>query len=175
MQDNEILKTIKERVSVRKFKPEMVSREEIDKILEAGVWSASGMNSQSPLFIAITDKETRDKLSAMNAAVMNFDQDPFYGAPVVIAVLSDKNAHTYIYDGSIAIGNMMLAAYSMGIGCCWIHRAKEEFESEEGKAILKSLGIEGEYEGIGHLILGYPEGDASAVKERKEGRVYYID
>ena len=86
---------------------------------------------------------------------MGMDIDPFYGAPELLIVLANKEIPTYVYDGSLVMGNMMNAAADLGVASCWIHRAKEEFESEEGKAILKDLGIEGDYEGIGHLVLGY--------------------
>lgn len=163
------------RRSVRSYKPDMVPKEVIEKIVEAGTYAATGMNRQSPIIIAVTNKEMRDKLSKMNAAVMGSDNDPFYGAPVVLIVLADKSMPTYIYDGSLVMGNLMLEAYAQGVGSCWIHRAKEEFESEEGKAILKELGIEGDYEGIGHCILGYPEGEVPEAKPRKDNYVYYIE
>ncbi len=166
---------IQSRRSVRKFKPDMIPKEIIDQIIEAGLYAASGRNSQSPIILAITNKELRDKLSKMNAKVFGTSRDPFYGAPVVLVVLADKNAPTYVYDGSLAMGNMMLAAHSLGIGSCWIHRAKEEFDSPEGKEILASLGIEGDYEGIGHCILGYVDGDYPNPAPRKNDRVYHID
>ena len=107
----------------------------IDKIVEAGLYAPSGMGRQSVIIIAITDKDTRDRLSSLNASIMGSDGDPFYGAPAVLVVLADKTRPTYIYDGSLAMGNMMLAAKALGLGSCWIHRAKEEFESEEGKGV----------------------------------------
>ena len=132
------------------------------------------MGKQSPIIIAVTDKTVRDKLSGMNAAVMGADIDPFYGAPVVLIVLADKSCGTYLYDGSLVMGNLMLAAHSEGISSCWIHRAKEEFESEEGKAILRDLGITGDYEGIGHCILGYADGQEPEAAPRKNGYIYHI-
>ena len=132
------------------------------------------MGRQSPIIIAVTNREMRDRLSAMNAAVMGSQNDPFYGAPVVLVVLADKSVGPYLYDGSLVLGNLMLAAHAEGLGSCWIHRAKEEFESAEGKQILRDLGIEGEYEGIGHCILGYPAAPAAEPKPRKENYVYYI-
>lgn len=125
--------------------------------------------------MAVTDKEARDHLSAVNAAVMCAANDPFYGAPVVLIVLADKNWSTHVYDGSLVMGNLMLAAHALGIGSCWIHRAKEEFETEEYKQLLKDLGVQGEYEGIGHCILGYPDCEIPKAAERKENRVFYID
>lgn len=132
------------------------------------------MGRQSPIILAVTDKAMRDRLSKMNAAIMGVDSDPFYGAPVVLVVLADKNVPTYIYDGSLVMGNLMNAAHAEGIASCWIHRAKEEFNSPEGKQILQDLGITGDYEGIGHCILGYADGDEPAAKPRKENYVYSV-
>ena len=170
----ETLEVIKKRRSCRKFKPDMVPKETLDRIIEAGTWAATGMGKQSPIIIAVTDKAVRDKLSAMNAAVMGAKIDPFYGAPAVLVVLADKTVPTHVYDGSLVMGNLMLAAADLGVDSCWIHRAKEEFESEEGKAVLKELGIEGEYEGIGHCVLGYAEDAPAAPKARKDNYVYYM-
>lgn len=167
----ELFEAIKTRRSVRNFKPDRVPSELADKISEAGSFAATGRNMQSPVIIQIEDKELRDRLSAMNAAVMGANGDPFYGAPLVFAVLADKTVPTHVYDGSLVIGNMMLAAHALGLGSCWIHRAKEEFESDEGKEILRSLGIEGDFEGIGHLVVGYPAGEYPAEKPRKDGYV----
>ena len=132
------------RRSVRKYKPDMVPQEKLEKILEAGTYAATGMGRQSPIILAVTDKAMRDRLSKMNAAIMGVDSDPFYGAPVVLVVLADKNVPTYIYDGSLVMGNLMNAAHAEGIASCWIHRAKEEFNSPEGKQILQDLGITGD-------------------------------
>lgn len=163
------------RRSVKKYKSAPVPQEIIDKIINAGLYAANGMGAQSPIIIQVTNKEMRDKLSKMNADVMGANTDPFYGAPAVLVVLADTNRPTAVYDGSLVMGNLMLAAHALGIGSCWIHRAKEEFESEEGKEILKSLGIEGEYVGIGHCILGYADGEPKPAAERKPGRVFKID
>ena len=163
------------RRSIRKFKSDMVPKDVIEKIIEAGTYAATGMNRQSPIIIAVTNKELRDRLSAQNAKVMGANMDPFYNAPVVLIVLADKNIPTYIYDGSLVMGNLMQAAHAYGISSCWIHRAKEEFESAEGKEILKSLGIEGDYEGIGHCVLGYADCDQPAASPRKDNYVYWIE
>ncbi|MBP3736678.1 MAG: nitroreductase [Lachnospiraceae bacterium] len=170
----ETLTTLKTRRSCRAYKPELIEEEKLNAIIEAGTFAASGMGKQSPIIIAVTDKALRDKLSAMNAAILGKDIDPFYGAPELLIVLGDKTIPTHVYDGSLVMGNLMNAAADLGIGSCWIHRAKEEFESEEGKAILKELGIEGEYEGIGHLVLGYPAAEAPERAPRKEGWVYRV-
>ncbi len=171
---SDILEVIKTRRSVRKYKSDMVPAEIIDKIIEAGTYAATGMDRQSPIILAVTDKELRDKLSKMNSVIMgkSEDFDPFYGAPVVLVVLADKSMPTYIYDGTLVMGNLMLEAHALGVDSCWIHRAKEEFESEEGREILKSLGIEGNYEGIGHCILGYVDGEEPQCHPRKDNWVY---
>ena len=171
---NDVLETIKSRRSIRKYKSDMVPQEKLEKIIEAGTYAATGMGKQSPIIVAVTNKEPRDKLSAMNAKIMGVNSDPFYGAPVVLIVLADKSRPTYLYDGSLVMGNLMLEAEAQGVGSCWIHRAKEEFESEEGKEILKSLGIEGDYEGIGHCVLGYADGPAPKAAPRKDSYVYYV-
>lgn len=171
---NEVLKAIKERRSTKSFKSDMVPMEIIDQICEAGKWAANGKGSQAGMIVAVTDKETRDKLSRLNAAVMGADTDPFYGAPVVLVVLADKSVPTYVYDGSLVMGNLMLAAHSLSVGSCWIHRAKQVFDSEEGKAILASLGVEGEWEGVGNCVIGYPAGEPKEPKPRKENWVYKI-
>lgn len=163
------------RRSVRSYKPDPVPREVIEKILEAGTYAPTAMGRQIPIIIAVTDKAMRDKLSAMNAAVMGATSDPFYGAPVVLIVLAPKGYATRVHDGSLVMGNLMLAAHAQGLGSCWIHRAGEEFDSPEGKAILASLGIEGEYEGIGHCILGYTDGEEPQPKPRKDNYVYWIE
>ena len=172
---NEVIKAMIARRSIRKFKPDMVPQDIIDQIIEAGTYAATGMNKQAPIIIAVTNKAVRDELSKVNAQIMGRDTDPFYGAPVVLIVLADKNAaHTYVYDGSLVIGNMMLAAYSLGIGSCWIHRAKQEFEMPEYKKFLKDLGIEGDYEGIGHCVIGYADCELPAPPPRKANYVYYV-
>ena len=173
---NEVIKAMVERRSARNYKDDMLPKEVIDDIINAGVYAASGRNYQSAIIVAVTDRAMRDRLSEMNRKIGGWAEgfDPFYNAPVVLVVLADKSKPTYIYDGSLVMGNLMLAAHSMGVGSCWIHRAKEEFESDEGKEILKSLGIEGDYEGIGHCVLGYTESDLTKIPERKSDRVYYI-
>ena len=166
-----VQKAIYERRSIRSYKPDMLSKNLINQIMQAGTYAASGMNRQSSVIIAITDKSVRDRLSALNAKIMGDEEsDPFYGAPVVLAVLA-----TYVHDGSLVIGNMMLAAEELGIGSCWVHRAKEEFESEYGRQLLKRLGITGNYEGIGHLVLGYADTEKKSAEPRKENYTYYIE
>lgn len=173
-QMSEVINNMKTRRSIRKYKPDMIPDDVLNRIIEAGTYAATGMGKQSPIIIAVTNKEIRDKFSKMNAEIMGVDSDPFYGAPVVLIVLADKARPTYVYDGSLVMGNLMLAAHAEGIGSCWIHRAKEEFESAEGKAFLKSLGIEGEYESIGHCVLGYTDGEEPKAMPRKENYVYCV-
>ena len=170
----ETLTTLKTRRSCRAYKPELIEEEKLNAILEAGTYAATGMGKQSPIILAVTDRALRDRLSKMNAAVMGADMDPFYGAPEVVIVLANKEIPTYLYDGSLVMGNMMNAAADLGVASCWIHRAKEELESEEGKAILKDLGIEGNYEGIGHLILGYAAKPENAPAPRKADYIYRV-
>lgn len=173
---NDVIKAITERRSIRSFNAQEVPKELIDEIVKAGTYAASGRGYQSAIIIAVTDKKIRDSLSEDNRIIGGWNEgfDPFYGAPVVLIVLADKSRPTYIYDGSLVMGELMLAAHSLGLGSCWIHRAKEEFESEKGKAFLKSLGIEGNYEGIGHCVIGYYDGALPAAAPRKENRTYYV-
>lgn len=171
----DMLKLIEERRSCKNYKSDPVPRELVQKVARAGTWAATGMGRQSPIILAITDKKTRDELSRLNAKILGANRDPFYNAPAVLVVLADKKMPTRVYDGSIVMANMMLAAESLGLGACWIHRAKEEFEDEYGKNLLKSLGIEGDYEGIGNLILGYARGEKPRPKPRKENYIYHID
>ena len=157
---NEIMNVMKERRSIRKFKPDMPSKEDLNQIIEAGLYAASGMGKQAAIIVAVTNKELRDKLSEMNRRIGGWEKgfDPFYGAPAVLVVLADKNCPTHVYDGSI-----------------WIHRAKEEFELPEYKPLLKDLGVEGEWEGIGHCVVGYADGDLPKAAPRKENRVFWVE
>lgn len=172
----ETLQVIRSRRSCRSYKTELIEEDKLAKIIEAGTYAASGMGKQAPIIIAVTDKKLRDEISAMNAKVMGQKEefDPFYGAPEILIVLADKSVATHVYDGSLVLGNMMLAAEDLGVASCWIHRAKEEFESERGKEILSSLGITGDYEGIGHLAIGYAAAPAREAAPRKEGYVYRV-
>lgn len=169
------LNVLKTRRAIRSYESRIPERELIDKVLEAGTYAPTGMGQQSPIIVAVTNQELRDRLSRMNADIMGQDTDPFYGAPVVLIVLADKNIPTYLYDGSLVMGNLLNAAHAVGLGSCWIHRAKEMFESDEGKALLKEWGIEGDYEGIGNCIIGYPAQGSPAPKARKTDYIHYID
>ena len=167
--------TMLKRRSCKNYKSDAVPEEAIEKVITAGLYAASGRNRQAPIIIAVTDKETRDMLSRMNAEILgNTAIDPFYNAPVVLVVLSNRSADTYLYDGSLTLGNMMLAAEELGLGSCWVHRARQMFETEEGKALLARLGVEGDYEGIGNLVLGYSNEGEKQAPPRKENRVYRV-
>lgn len=173
---NEVLNVLETRRSCRNFMPNMVNDEDLRAIIKAGTYAATGMGKQSPIIIAVTDKETRDKISEENRKIGGWgeDFDPFYGAPVILIVLAKKDVVTHVYDGSLVMGNLMNAAESLGVASIWIHRAKEEFESDFGKDLLKKLGIEGEYEGIGHCALGYAAEQPKEAAPRKSDYVYYI-
>ncbi len=173
---NETLKVLETRRSCRNFKPDMVEQDKLDAILRAGTYAATGMGKQSPIIIAVTNQELRNQLMEENRKIagMGDEIDPFYGAPVILIVLADKNVVTYQYDGSLVMGNLMNAAESVGVNSIWIHRAKEEFESDFGKNLLKKLGVEGNYEGIGHCALGYAKTPLNPPADRKANYVYYV-
>ena len=171
---NETIENLIERRSCRKYESKQIKDEELNAILKAGEYAPSGMGLQSPKMVVLQNKETIKKLSKLNAKIMGKDIDPFYSAPTVIVVLADKTKMTYIEDGSLVLGNLMNAAHSLGIGSCWIHRAKEEFATEEGKELLKEWNIPDNYVGIGHCILGYPCGKLQEPKSRKEDYITII-
>ena len=173
---NPVLDAIISRRSCKNFKSAPVPREIVEQVVQAGLYAPSGGNRQPVKILAVTDQATRDQLSRLNSKYDSAGRvDPFYGAPVVLAVVVEKSIPTALNDGSLALGNMLLVAHSLGIGSCWIHRAREVFEDEEAKALLRSLGLEGDYLGIGHCVLGYPADPAGVPLPRKEGRVFYID
>lgn len=172
---NEMINILLNRRSIRKFKPEQIKDEELNAVLEAGKYAPSGANQQSALFVVVQNKDTIKKITKMNAAVMGKEGiDPYYGAPTIILVLADKSKVTPVEDASLALGNMFNAAFSLGLGSCWIHRTKQMFESEEGKALLKEWGIEGEYIGVGSCILGYPDCDEPKAAPRKPNSIIYV-
>ena len=180
------LDNMKARRSCRAFSSQMPERALIEKVCEAGTWAPTGHGKQSPIIVAITRKDLRDKLSEMNARIWNEltvqrggtpheGIDPFYGAPVVLLVLADRKVPTYLYDGCAVLTNLANAAEAVGLASCWIHRAKEEFDSEEGKALLRELGIEGDYEGIDHLVLGYPAKSIPSPLPRKTDYIRWAE
>ena len=172
---NEIIKAMETRRSIRGYKEDMVPEELIAEVVEAGTYAATGMGRQSPIILAVTNKEVRDRLSKVNAEIMGTTGDPFYGAPVAILVLVDSTVHTWVEDGSLAMGAMLNAAYAVGLGSCWIHRARETFDSEAGKALLKQWGIPETYRGVGFCILGYAAGELPQPKPRKDDQILWID
>jgi nitroreductase len=172
---NETLNTLLNRRSIRKFKAEQVPGEALNAVLEAGRYAPSGANQQSAVFIVVQNGEAIRKQAAMNAAVMGKEGlDPYYGAPTLIHVLAEKDKVTPVEDGALALGNMMNAAWSLGLGACWVHRTKQMFESGEGRALLAEWGLTGDYIGVGTCILGYPDGEAPKATPRKENAVYYV-
>lgn len=181
----EALEIFKTRRSCRVFSDRMPERKLVEAVCEAGTYAPTGRGSQSPLILAVIDRSLRDRLSDMNARIWNGLKaargeqpsagfDPFYGAPVVLVVLADRTVPTYHYDGCSVLCQLANAAHAAGLDSCWIHRAKEEFDSDEGRALLRELGIEGDYEGIGHIVLGYRAKELPAAAPRKEGYVRYI-
>ena len=174
---NEVLKAIESRRSVRRFLPDMPSKEAIETVVQAGLQAASGKNEQAAIVVAVTNPELRERIRRANAAIGGWGEgfDPFYGAPAILIVLGRKDFPTYVYDGSLVLGNMMLAAHSLGLANIWIHRAKEEFEQPAFAALLKDLGIDGEWEGIGHLALGFADGALPQAHPIKENRAYFVE
>jgi len=170
---NKTLEDIKSRRSIRRYKSEQIKREELEAVLEAGVCAPTGMNRQSPIIVAVQNKEDISFMSRINMEIQGSSSDPFYGAPTVLVVLAAADSKHAVQDGSLVMGNLMNAANAIGLGSCWINRARELFDMPEGKALLKKWGIEGEYIGVGNCILGYPD-EAPAMKPRKENYVYYV-
>lgn len=165
---NSVIQAIVDRRSIKSYESRQVPEELLEQILQAGIHAATGMGRQSPVIVVLQDEKTIAELEKMNAAIMGMEgTHPFYGAPTVLVVLADANIPTAVYDGSLVLGNMLLAASALGLGGCWIHRAKEEFESEAGKALLQKWGLTGNYIGVGHCIVGYPAADPAPAKPRK--------
>ena len=171
---NETMTTLLNRRSIRTFKPEQITDEELNAVLEAGKYAPSGGGQQSALFIVVQDHTTRRTLSRMNQAVKATDSDPYHGAPTVVLVLADRSKVTPVEDAALALGNMFNAAYSLGVGSCWVHRERQMFESEEGKALLKKWGVEGDYVGVGSCVLGYPDGEQPQAALRKDDFVVMV-
>ena len=173
---NPVIENMMERRSVRKFKPDLPTKEELNEIIEAGLYAPTGRGLQSPRFIVVTDPELIHELAEGNRRIGGWPEgmNPFYGAPVVIAIVADKEVPTHVYVGALASGNMQNAAHALGLGSCWIHRAKEEFETDLGKEVLKKAGITAPVEGIGFLALGYPADQAASAPARKPDRVFYL-
>ena len=173
---NEVIRAMLERRSIRKFKQEVPKKEDLEQIIEAGLYAANGMGRQAAIVVAVTNREIIEKLSKVNAEIWGKEGiDPFYGAPAILIVLAEKDWRNAAYDGSLVMGNLMLAAHSLGLGSIWINRAKQEFEMEEWKAWLKSIGVEGEWQGVGHCAVGYIDGDIPKAAPRKANRVFWAE
>lgn len=171
---NECITNMLERRSCKAYTEEQITKEQLEAIVEAGKWAPCGRGAQSPMFVAIQNKELIQRLSKLNAEIMGAQKDPFYGAPTVIVVFADSTYGTYVEDGSLAIGNMLNAAHSLGVGGCWIHRAKQMFETEEGKALMKEWNAPDTYVGVGNCVLGYAKDALPKGKPRKVNYVVYI-
>ena len=169
----EAMNNLLERRSIRKYKDTQVPDDLLDKVLEAGIYAPTGMNRQNVIMVAVRDKQTRDQMMKMNAAVMGSQNDPFYGAPCVIVVLGNPEKYPVVENGSLVLGNLMNAAHALGLGSCWIHRAKQTFETEEGKELLRKWGLKDTLVGIGNCILGYPD-EEPAPKPRLDGRIVKV-
>lgn len=170
----EVLDLLKNRRSCRKFLPQQVARETLELVLEAGTYAPTGRNLQAPVIVAVQDADTVAQIAKMNAAVMGVDADPFYGAPTVLVVLADPEVRTYLHDGALVMGNLLNAAHAVGLGGCYIFRAKEVFETEDGKALLRKWGVPENYVGVGNCILGYPAEDGfRPVTPRKENYIIW--
>ena len=173
---NPVIESLVTRTSCRNYTSQMPSHEDLETICRAGTYAPTGKNTQCPVIVAVTNKDIRDRMSSLNAKVLNTDSDPFYGAPVVLLVLSDKSTGlTPVEDGSLVMGNLMNAAHALGLGACWINRARQVFDSDEGKALLKEIGLEGDYLGIGNCIVGYRATPATPPRPRKEGWVKWVE
>ena len=171
---NETLNNLKTRRSIRSYLPKQVEKDVLDQVLEAGTFAPTGGGKQSPIIVAVQDPDTLKQLSRMNAQVMGVSSDPYYGAPTVLIVLAERARATYLLDGASVMTTLVNAAHAVGLGSCWIHRAKEMFESEEGKALLQKWGIEGDYEGIGQVVLGYAAAPANQPAPRKENYIIRV-
>jgi nitroreductase len=171
---NETMSVLLNRRSIRRFKPEQIKDEELNAVLEAGRYAPSGGNQQAALFVVVQEQEARQTISRMNRAIVGGEADPYYGAPTVVLALADTTKVTPVEDASVALGNMFNAAFSLGLGSCWVHRTRQMFESAEGKALLKEWGVEGDYVGVGSCILGYPDGEHPQAAPRKGDRVVMV-
>ncbi len=172
--NNPILENIRTRRSLRKYKEAQITEDELNTVLEAGTYAPSGRGLQSPILVAVQDPETKKRLIKMNAEILGTDTDPYYGAPTLILVFAPVDRTTCIEDGSCVLDTMMLAAHSIGLASCWIHREKEMFATTEGKALMKKWGVPENFNGIGALALGYADGPLPQAPQRKEGRIIRI-
>ena len=171
---NEVLNTIKMRRSVRAYKPDAVPEALLHAVLEAGTYAPTEMGRQSPTIIAVTSERYRKEIAELNAKVMGSDSDPYYGAPIIVLVLADGSARTFVEDGSCVLENMMVAAASLGLGSVWVHREREIFDSEEGKALLREWGLPETLRGVGSIALGYPAGSIGEAAKRKDDYIIRV-
>lgn len=171
---NEALQCLLNRKSTKSYTQQQVSDKLLDQVLEAGLFAPTGRNNQNVICVAVRDKKTRDRLSLLNAEILGSNADPFYGAPCVIVVFADSTGTTWVEDGSLVLGNMMNAAEALGLGSCWVHRARQMFETPDGKDLMRQWGLPETMKGIGNCILGYPD-HLPAAKPRKEGRIIKVD
>lgn len=172
---NETIRNLIERRSIRKYKPEQIRDEELNAVLEAGMYAPSGRGHQSTLMVVVQDPETISMLSRMNAAIWGkANTDPFYGAPTVIVVLADTSRSTWVEDGSLVMGNLMNAAHALGLGSCWVHRARQVHETDAGRELLRKWGVPEGYAGVGNCILGYPDGEVPKAAPRKENFIIRV-
>ena len=170
----ETLESLCARRSIRGYKPDQITEEELSAVLRAGTYAPSGMGKQSAAIVAVQDKATRDLLSRLNAQIMGADDDPFYGAPTVLVVFADSRIPTYREDGSLVLANLLNAAFAAGLGSCWIHRARETFALPEGKELMRKWGLDENYTGIGNCILGYADMPLPAPAPRRDGFVIRV-
>lgn len=173
MKKNETITSLLDRRSCRSYTSESIAAEDLETILNAGLYAPNGMGKQSAVMVAVTNRQIRDRLSKLNAEVFGSAADPFYNAPVVVAVLADSDCRTFIEDGALVMGNLMIAAHSLGIASCWIHRAREIFDSPDGKKMKKEWNIADSYKGIGLCILGH-QADSIKAQPRRQNRIINI-
>ena len=172
---NEVIECLVERRSCKKYLPKQVDEAALQEILLAGTYAPSGKNRQAAKILVLQKPEDIAAVERLNAAVLgNPDGRPFYGAPTVLVVLADPEVNTAVEDGSLVMGNLMNAAHSLGVASCWIHRAREVFDSEEGRVLLRKWGVTGEYIGVGHCLLGYADGPERPASPRKSDYVVRV-
>ncbi len=171
---NDTLQVLKKRRSVRAYEERPVARALLEEILEAGLYAPTGRDNQKVVMVVVEDPLTLRHLEKMNAQVLGApDAHPFYGAPMAIVVLASTEAPTWLEDASLVMGNLMNAAAALALGSCWIHRGREMFQTEEGRAYLKKWGLDDAYTGVGICILGHIRGQAPEAHARKEGRIIF--
>ena len=167
--EKNFLELIRTRRSYRSYQPEQITDEQLNAVLEAGTYAPTSRGLQSPFIVAIQNEELKARLAKMNAEIMGVTTNPYYDAPTYVLVFVPSDAPNGIQDASLVMENMMLAAHAQGLGSCWIHREREMFATEEGKELMQQWGLPEGLVGIAALALGYPNGEPSPAKPRKEG------